>query len=734
MDETPLQILTRIFGYDAFRGAQAEIIDQVIGGGDALVLMPTGGGKSLCYQIPAMVRPGTAVVVSPLIALMQDQVDALRQLGVRAAFLNSSLTPDQAWAVEQGMLEDALDLVYVAPERLLTDRFLSLLERIQVALFAIDEAHCVSQWGHDFRPEYIELSRLHERWPQVPRIALTATADAPTRSEIVKRLRLEEARQFVSSFDRPNIRYRIVEKANPRQQLLSFLRREHPSDAGIVYCLSRRRVDETAAYLQGQGFAALPYHAGLPADMRREHQARFLREEGLVMVATIAFGMGIDKPDVRFVAHLDLPKSLESYYQETGRAGRDGLPADAWMTYGLGDVVMLRRIIEGSQANEHFKRIEMQKLDGMLGYCETTQCRRQVMLNYFGEALAEPCGNCDTCLEPVETWDGTVAAQKALSCIYRTGQSFGSAYLTDVLVGKDLERIRRFGHDKVSTYGVGKELSADQWKSVYRQLVAAGLVAVDMEGHGALRLTEQSRPILRGERSIQLRRDPDRKQTAAAGRVRAVTVPTDPEAAALWDALRTYRRGLAQEQNVPAYVIFTDATLQELLTYRPRDLDELSRISGVGQAKLERFGVGFLAVLADHAAEHGRPNDVPPLPLVPEHRRQAPRVREAGLSDTILATLELFRQGLDPDAIAARRTLKRTTVFTHLSRCIEEGELSVDDVVDLDAAARHLIEQAFEQFSDPTSLFLKPIYDALEGRYDYGVLRCVRAGMGPLPH
>ncbi|NEV60776.1 DNA helicase RecQ [Thiorhodococcus minor] len=730
MDETPLQILTRVFGYDAFRGAQAEIIDQVVGGGDALVLMPTGGGKSLCYQIPAMVRPGTAVIVSPLIALMQDQVDALRQLGARAAFLNSSLTPDEARGVEQGMLEGQLDLVYVAPERLLTDRFLSLLDRIQVALFAIDEAHCVSQWGHDFRPEYIELSRLHERWPQVPRIALTATADAPTRNEIVKRLRLEEAKQFVSSFDRPNIRYRIVEKANPRQQLLSFLRREHPKDAGIVYCLSRRRVEETASYLQSQGFSALPYHAGLSADMRREHQARFLREEGLVMVATIAFGMGIDKPDVRFVVHLDLPKSLESYYQETGRAGRDGLPADAWMTYGLGDVVMLRRIIDGSEANAHFKRLEMQKLDGMLGYCETTQCRRQVMLNYFGETLAEPCGNCDICLEPVETWDGTVAAQKALSCIYRTGQRFGSAYLTDVLLGKDLERIRRFGHDKLSTYGIGKELSADQWKSVYRQLVAAGLVAVDMEGHGALRLTERSRPILRGEQSIQLRRDPDRKQTAAASRARPVVAPSDPEAAALWEALRTYRRELAQEQNVPAYVIFTDATLQELVAYRPRDLDELSRISGVGQAKLERFGAGFLAVLEEHAAEHGRPGDLPALPPEPLQRPQAPQAKEVGLSETVLATLDLFREGLDPDAIAARRALKRTTVFTHLSRCIEEGELAVTDVVRLDPETRQRIEQAFEQLTDTTGIVLKPVYDAFEGRYDYGLLRCVRAGMG----
>ncbi|EXJ14629.1 DNA helicase RecQ [Imhoffiella purpurea] len=614
MSESALQILSRVFGYERFRGEQAEIIGHLVSGGDALVLMPTGGGKSLCYQIPALMRSGVGVVVSPLIALMQDQVDALRQLGVRAAFLNSSLTQGQARGVERAMLDADLDLVYVAPERLLTERFLALLERIEIALFAIDEAHCVSQWGHDFRPEYIQLGLLQERWPGVPRIALTATADTPTRNEILTRLRLDRARRFVSSFDRPNIRYRIVEKSNPRQQLLAFLKGEHSQDAGIVYCLSRRRVEETAAFLQGQGFTALPYHAGLPAETRRQHQARFLREEGLVMVATIAFGMGIDKPDVRFVAHLDLPKSLESYYQETGRAGRDGLPADAWMAYGLADVVMLRRIIDESEADERFKRVERHKLDGMLGYCETTECRRQVMLHYFGERLDAPCGNCDTCLDPVETWDGTLAARQALSCIYRTGQRFGSAYLVDVLLGKDLERIRRFGHDRISTFGIGRDLSADRWRSVYRQLVAAGLVEVDMEGHGALRLTERCRPLLRGETSIQLRRDPDRRKARVSGASRpaAVTAPSDPETAALWESLRAYRRELAREQNVPAYVIFNDATLRELLIHRPRDLDEMHAINGVGQAKLERFGAGFLALLAEHEAAHGRPSAPPP--------------------------------------------------------------------------------------------------------------------------
>ncbi len=729
MDDTPLQILNRVFGYDRFRGSQADIIDQVIAGGDALVLMPTGGGKSLCYQIPALLRPGVGIVVSPLIALMQDQVDALRQLGVRAAFLNSSLTPQEAQAVEQAMRTGELDLLYVAPERLLTERFLALLDRIQVALFAIDEAHCVSQWGHDFRPEYIQLHLLHERWPQVPRVALTATADAPTRAEILVRLGLERAAQFVSSFDRPNIRYRIVEKANPRQQLVAFLRAEHPGEAGIVYCLSRRKVEETAAHLQSQSMVALPYHAGLPAETRRTHQARFLREEGIIIVATIAFGMGIDKPDVRFVAHLDLPKSLEAYYQETGRGGRDGQAADAWMTYGLGDVVMLRRMIEDSTAEERFKRVEMQKLDSMLGFCETTECRRQVLLGYFGEPLAKPCGNCDTCLEPVATWDGTLAAQKALSCIYRTGQRFGSSYLVDVLLGKNNERIRRFGHDQVTTFGIGQELTADQWKSVFRQLVAAGLIAVDIDGHGALRLTEQSRPLLRGERRIQLRQDPDRKHAGGAGRRPATEPPADPEARALWQSLRDYRRQLALERDVPAYHIFSDATLREILTYRPRNRAEMSRISGVGEVKLKQLGDGFLKVLAMHETQHGRPSSRPTLPSERPVARTA-RAADAGLSDTIVETLALFRSGLSLEAIAERRELKLSTVYTHLSRCIEEGELRVQDVLALDAETIRTIELAIDRLPEESVMSLKPIFEAFEGRYDYGLLRCVRAGMG----
>jgi len=605
--DTPLAILNRVFGYPSFRGAQQRIIEHVTGGGDALVLMPTGGGKSLCYQIPALLRPGTGIVVSPLIALMQDQVDALRQLGVRAAFLNSSLLPGEQQRVEQALLDGRLDLLYVAPERLLTERFLGLLERVRPALFAIDEAHCVSQWGHDFRPEYIQLERLHQRWPDVPRIALTATADAPTRNEIVTRLKLAGAELFVSSFDRPNIRYRIVEKTQPRRQLLDFLRAEHPKEAGIVYCLSRRKVDETADFLRAQGFDAIAYHAGHSADERRARQARFIQGDNVVVVATIAFGMGIDKPDVRFVAHLDLPKSVEAYYQETGRAGRDGLPADAWLCYGLSDVVTLRQIIDKGEAEERFKRVEQHKLDALVGLCETTECRRRILLNYFGEALGEPCGNCDTCLTPVDTWDGSVAAQKALSCIYRTGQRFGAAHLADVLLGKDTARIRQFSHDRVSTYGIGKELDANQWKSVYRQLVAAGFAAVDVEGFGGLRLTEASRAVLRGEQTVRFRQDPER-HSRRERRAAPASAFTDPEAQALWERLRARRRELATEQGVPPYVIFGDLALKEMVACRPRDRDAFSRITGVGAIKLERYAEDFLAVLAEHEQSDSMPS------------------------------------------------------------------------------------------------------------------------------
>ena len=606
MSDAALAQLRHVFGYDAFRGEQGEIVDHVADGGDALVLMPTGGGKSLCYQLPALLRAGTAIVVSPLIALMQDQVEALRQLGVRAAFLNSSLDAASAREVEQQLLAGALDLLYVAPERLLTERFLSLLDRSTVALFAIDEAHCVSQWGHDFRPEYRQLTMLHERWPGVPRIALTATADAPTREEIVERLSLEDARRFVSSFDRPNIRYSVVPKHDGKRQLLDFLA-DHPDASGIVYCLSRRKVESTAQALVEHGINALPYHAGLDGSLRAEHQRRFLREDGIVMVATIAFGMGIDKPDVRFVAHMDLPKSLEGYYQETGRAGRDGAPAEAWLAYGLGDAVLLGRMIEDSEAGDERKWLERRKLDALIGYCESTGCRRRTLLGYFGEAHPGDCGHCDNCLTPPQSWDGTVAAQKALSCVYRTGQRFGAAHLIDVLRGADTVKVRQFGHDSLSTYGIGSELDGKQWRSVFRQLVAAGLLQPDHEGHGALRLTADSSAVLKGERSLTLRSDPPK---ASKRRVRAepsaaraaIAEDLSPEALERFEALRQWRAGVAREQGVPAYVIFHDSTLRQIAIVQPTDLDALTSVNGVGASKLERYGQAVLEALSSNPA------------------------------------------------------------------------------------------------------------------------------------
>ena len=597
---TALELLHQVFGYPAFRGPQAGIVDHVAHGGDALVLMPTGGGKSLCYQIPALLRPGVGIVVSPLIALMQDQVDALRQLGVAAAFLNSTLDFAAVVETEKQLFAGELDLLYVAPERLLTERFLALLDRLnaagRLALFAIDEAHCVSQWGHDFRPEYIQLSVLHERYPAVPRIALTATADDLTRREILVRLGLGDARVFVSSFDRPNIRYTVVERDNPRRQLLGFLA-HHAGAAGIVYCLSRRKVDETAAWLVEQGIAALPYHAGLDTATRTLHQQRFLREEGLVMVATIAFGMGIDKPDVRFVAHLDLPKSLEAYYQETGRAGRDGEPAEAWMTYGLNDVVIHRQRIDESDAGEEQKRIERGKLDALLAWCETAACRRTRLLTYFGETREGHCGNCDTCLEPPELWDGTVAARKAMSAILRTGQRFGAGHLIDLLRGKLTERIRQLGHDALPTFGVGADLDAAGWRSVFRQLLAAGLLHADAQAFGALKLTDAARPVLKGESVLHLRRQRDTK-SALARRHKTAASPQFSGDPTLFEALRAWRAEQAKAQGVPAYVILHDKTLHELAARQPASPDELLDVPGIGQAKAARYGAGLLEIVA----------------------------------------------------------------------------------------------------------------------------------------
>jgi ATP-dependent DNA helicase RecQ len=594
-----LHVLETIFGYTAFRGQQAEIVQHVINGGDALVLMPTGGGKSLCYQVPALVRDGVGVVISPLIALMQDQVDALAEVGVRAAFLNSTQTFEESLAIERQLRRGDLDVLYVAPERLMTQRCQDLLQSAHIALFAIDEAHCVSQWGHDFRPEYIKLSVLHECFPMVPRIALTATADQQTREEIIHRLQLDDARQFVSSFDRPNIRYQIVEKANGRKQLLDFIQTAHPGDAGIVYCLSRKKVEETAEFLNQQGLSALPYHAGMPYETRTANQARFLREDGIVMVATIAFGMGIDKPDVRFVAHLDLPKSLEGYYQETGRAGRDGLPANAWMAYGLQDVVQQRRMIEESDADETFKRVQSGKLDAMLGLCETLHCRRVRILEYFGQE-GQPCGNCDICMSPPTSFDGTVAVQKLLSTVYRTEQRFGAMHVLEVLRGIDSEKVRQWQHDKLSTFGIGSDRGEAEWRAILRQSIALGLLTVDYDAYNALKLAEPARGVLRGEQTILLRqyqKPVKTKRVSTKSAYQELALSADEQA--IFDKLRWWRVETARKHNVPAYVIFHDATMREIAKARPESLDALRGVSGVGEKKLQTYGDEIVALIME---------------------------------------------------------------------------------------------------------------------------------------
>jgi ATP-dependent DNA helicase RecQ len=700
MNITPLDILKTVFGYEQFRSQQQAAIEQVLSGGDALVLMPTGGGKSLCYQIPALLRQGVGIVISPLIALMQDQVSALLQLGVKAAFINSSLTAEQARHVEQQLLNNELDLVYIAPERLNLPRTLDFLARLKIALFAIDEAHCVSQWGHDFRVDYLQLSVLHERFPNIPRIALTATADERTRQEIITRLQLEHAPLFLSGFDRPNIRYAIVQKRNARQQLLNFIRSYHDGEAGIVYCLSRKKTEETAEWLRMKGIPTLPYHAGMTTQDRQRHQQQFLMQDNVVIVATIAFGMGIDKPNVRFVAHLDLPKSVEAYYQETGRAGRDGLPADAWMAYGLQDVVTLRRMLASSDADEAHKRLELHKLDAMLALCEQVHCRRQTLLSYFGDVLEQPCGNCDTCLEPVQTWDGTIAAQQALSCIYRTGSRFGVHYLIDVLLGKHSERIVSFGHHQQSTFGIGKELDEQQWHSVFRQLVARGLAGVNFEHYGALYLTDSCRPILRGEQSLMLRKDekePLKKLTATKEK-------RPNHDALLWEALRDKRKEIADAQQVPAYVIFHDATLMAMMEHKPITLSELARLSGVGQNKLKLYGEKFLDVIAEFATDYG-------------------------LSATASDTLRLFQAGLSIEVIAQKRLLKPSTIYVHLSEAIAQGLLTVNEVLDLSEAEIKDIESCILELSKEPDSSLKPVFEYFAAAYDYGVLRCVKAGL-----
>lgn len=704
MQTKALDILQTTFGYPEFRAHQQEIIEQLIQGNDAVVLMPTGGGKSLCYQIPAMAREGVGIIISPLIALMQDQVSALQQLGVKAAFLNSSLDAFSAQEVERDLLSGNLDMLYVAPERLMTSRFLALLERSRIALFAIDEAHCVSQWGHDFRREYLQLSVLHERFPDIPRIALTATADEPTRKEIIHRLGLDQAQVFVSGFDRPNICYRIEQGSdNARQALLKFIRDEHPNDAGIVYCLSRKKVEQVADWLSGKGLKALPYHAGLSAELRAKNQHQFLNDDAVIIVATIAFGMGIDKPDVRFVAHLNLPKSLEAYYQETGRAGRDGLPATAWMMYGLQDVIMLRQMMENSDADEQHKRVEHHKLEAMLGFSELTTCRRQALLKYFDDHLEHACGNCDTCLSPVETWDATQIAQKALSTVYRTGQRFGVNYLIDVLLGKSTERTQSFGHQQLAVFGLGKELDQKQWRGIFRQLIARNLLAVDVEGHGGLRLTEQCRPYLRAEQTLMLRKEVKQLKKSSAKNRQSMVRESEQK---LWDALRDCRRKLADAQEIPPYRIFHDATLMEMVSHLPLNHEQFARISGVGEHKLEAYADDFLQVIRDH------------------HDQQESAQTN---TDTVAETVQLFKSGMNVDAIASHRNLSATTIYGHLAKAIEASQIKLEDVVTLDRQQILSIQDMLLDIGEAGTR-IKPVFEALEGAYDYGVLRCINAG------
>ncbi len=596
----PLDILRKTYGYDSFRGPQAEIIDYVISGKNAFVLMPTGGGKSLCYQIPSLIRDGVGIIISPLIALMQDQVEALKQLGIRAAALNSVMPPDQQRQTERMLVEGEIDMVYVAPERLLMDDFQRLIDNAKIALFAIDEAHCMSQWGHDFRPHYAQLSQLAERFPHIPRIALTATADAPTRKDIINFLQLQDGGSFISGFDRPNIHYTIAVKDSAKQQVLAFIKNNHAKHSGIVYCLSRQSVEDTAAWLCEEGFKALPYHAGLPAEVRAKNQQKFLREEKIIMVATIAFGMGIDKPDVRFVAHMNIPKNIEAYYQETGRAGRDGLPSNAFMVYGLNDSAMQRNFIEQSNAPDAQKRIEHQKLNALLGLCEAAHCRRQVILEYFGDK-AKPCGNCDTCQNPPETFDGTIAAQKALSCVYRTGQRFGVSYVVDVLLGKADERMKKFGHDQITTFNIGGEYSKTEWQGIFRQLVALNLLAVDVAEHGGLFITPAGQAFLKEKSPVKLRKQEARKDARKAlMKKEAEDFYGQEMNQPLFDALREARMELAKQQNVPPYVIFHDKTLREMAVFKPGSRSALMEISGMGERKMDRYGQIFLDVIRKH--------------------------------------------------------------------------------------------------------------------------------------
>ncbi|MEZ9358105.1 DNA helicase RecQ [Vibrio breoganii] len=694
----PIDVLNSVFGYDSFRHQQQAIVESVVQGQDVLTLMPTGGGKSICYQIPAMVRSGVGVVVSPLIALMKDQVDALRQVGVACAFLNSTQDQYEQLEVEASVMRGEIQLLYVSPERLLMERTLNLLEQSSLSLFAIDEAHCVSQWGHDFRPEYQKLSILPQRFPNVPRIALTATADERTKQEIIAQLHLSDAKVFVHSFDRPNIRYHVSEKANAKHELWDFIENNHAQDAGVIYCLSRKKVEETATWLADMGRVALPYHAGMSVEQKNQNQQRFLREDGVIIVATIAFGMGIDKPDVRFVAHLSLPKSIESYYQETGRAGRDGMPANAWMAYGLQDLVMQKQMVENSDGNQEYKQVQVGKLNSLLGYCELSACRRQTLLGYFGESLEQACGNCDNCLNPPKTWDGTQAAQKALSTVYRSGQRFGVTHLVNVLLGKSDDKIQRFGHDTLSTFGIGTELTAEQWKGVFRQLIAMNYLTV--EGmYNNLRLTEQCRAVLKGEQSIELRELRKAKKKKSSGPKKSSALSAQD--AEVFEKLRELRASLAKEQNVPAYVICHDASLADIALKRPTTLDALGEISGFGEAKVAKYGE-------------------PIITLMNQQPKQLPT-----LSATEQTTLELFQSLKDAELVAKERAIALNTVMSHLASAIELGACQLQQVIDIEPFELEEFDAAIKQLNSLTEAKLKPLFEHFDAKYDYGTLRCV---------